>query len=90
MDKKFLDYLLNITKLDFEKLINSKITNDDFLLVQIIIDEDIRHNFDTYNNKIEIILDIMKILQNTLLGEVKGITTMIRDIKIDEIIKNNK
>jgi hypothetical protein len=90
MDKKFLDYLLNITKLDFEKLINSKITDDDFLLVQIIIDEDIRHNFDTYNNKIEIILDIMKILQNTLLGEIKGITTMIRDMTIDEIIKNNK
>lgn len=98
MDKKFLKKLLNITKTEFDELVSNILTSkfetteDDFLLVQIIIMDHIEENFNNnhYNSEMQVVLDIINILVKMLNDEQNGINNMLitnsRNEKINNIL----
>jgi hypothetical protein len=86
MIDKDIEFLKNIKIEDVEKFYH-QVTEDDFQIIKIIIEDDVLHRVEDFPDLTTCLIFILEETSKLLISESNGLKIMSRDIKIDKILK---
>lgn len=89
MTEQEIDFLKKITIDDVRKFYPNVI-EDDFLIMKIIIEDDVLQNKYNFPTLIDCLMYVLEESVKYLSGEVSAMKSIHRDMVIDEILKNSK
>ena len=88
MTKQEIDFLKNIKIEDVEKFYPGVI-EDDFLMMKIIIEEDVLQRPDDFPNLTQCLIYVLEETSKYLIEESMGLKRGLRDSIIDKILKKD-
>ena len=86
MNQKEIEYLKNITIEDVEKFY-PEVTDYDFQMMKLIIDNDVIKRTDDFPNLIKCLIYVIEETSKTLTDEANGMKSIYRDMIIDKVLK---
>ena len=86
MNDKDIEFLKNITISDVSNFY-PQVTDDDFQLMKIIIEDDVLYRTKDFSNLANCFIFILEETSKLILSEANGMKIMSRDMKIDKILK---